>query len=146
VDLMPNPRVAVLTDHSLLAEGVISRLRGYPETFDLQVFDNNAPNVMARMEHFHPLVVILEESASCKYETCFLKQIFSVLPSLIIIYLRHGQSKVQIIQSEQYPANEVRELLDIIQTSNEQNHIDNHNSTKRLTIERLVEIYAGEKR
>lgn len=115
--MMTNSRIAILTGHSLLADGIISRLQEYPEALDLRVFDNKEPNVMADIKTFHPLAIILEESESQQFESCSLKQLLNILPSLIIIYLQLGQSSIQIIQSEQCPANRVRELVDIIQQS-----------------------------
>ena len=110
-------KIAILTGHSLLADGIISRLQEFPERLELRVFDNNEPNLMADIETFHPLAVILEENAALRLETCSLNQLLNILPSLIIIYLRLGQSKVQVIQSEQFPANGVGELVDIINQS-----------------------------
>ena len=114
---MTNSRIAILTGHSLLADGIISRLREYSEALDLRVFDNNEPNVMIDIEMFHPLVVILEESESQQFESCSLKQILNLLPNLMVIYLRLGQPNIQIIQCEECLANGVQELVDIIQQS-----------------------------
>lgn len=144
-DQMTNSRIAILTDHSLLVDGITSRLQEYPEALDVRIFDKNEPNVLANIETFHPLVVILEECETHEFETCFLNPLLNILPNLILIYLRHGQPKVQIIQSGQYPANRVRELVDIIQQSKVHDSIDIQNSVMGLSINKLVEIYAGDK-
>ena len=135
---MTNSRIAILTGHSLLADGIISRLREYPESLELRVFDNNEPNLIADIETFHPLAVILEESESQQIEHHSLKQLLNILPSLIIIYLRLGQSRIQIIQSEQYPANGVRELVDIIQQSKDHFSYILTDTARGLSVDHVV--------
>lgn len=143
---MTNSRIAILTGHSLLADGIISRLREYPETLELRVFDNKEPNVMTDIETFHPLAVILEESESQQFESCSLKQILNILPSPVVIYLRLGQPRIQIIQSEQCPANGVRELVDIIQQS--KNHFSYilTDTARGLSVDHVVGKRQGDKR
>jgi hypothetical protein len=142
---MTHSRIAILTGHSLLADGIISRLNEYPDAIDLQIFDKNKPNMLADIKKFQPVVVILEEYGSHDLESYSLKQILNISPSLVIIYLRHGQSKVQILQSGQVPANRVRELLDIIQQSKDHDSFDFHTPETGLSINQLVEIYSGDK-
>ncbi len=110
-------RIAILTAHSLLADGLISRLRDYPEAMELKVFDRKNPDVLQDIADFKPLVLILEERETEQSETCSLKQILALLPSLLIICLRLGSPEIQVIQSESCPANGVGELLDIIRLS-----------------------------
>ncbi len=110
-------KIAILTAHSLLADGLISCLRDYPEATETKVFDGARPDVLSEIAIFHPLVLILDEDVTQQFETCSLKQILALLPSLLIIYLRLGSPEVQVIQSEPRPANGVKELLDIIRLS-----------------------------
>ena len=114
---MMDSKIAILTDHSLLAEGLISRLRGYLDSLELQVFDVNQADVLTQIVAFHPSVIILEEIEPQQLETCSLKRMLSLLPNLMVIYLRLGEQNIQVIESEQYPAKEVREVVDIIRQS-----------------------------
>ena len=114
---MMDSKIAILTDHSLLAEGLISRLRGYLDSLELQVFDVNQADVLTQIVAFHPSVIILEEIEPQQFETCSLKRMLSLLPNLMVIYLRLGEQNIQVIESEQYPAKEVREVVDIIRQS-----------------------------
>ncbi len=111
---MSDSKIVILTNHSLLADGLISRLREYPDSLELWVFDANQVDVLTQIVAVQPSVVILEESEAQQLETCSLKQILSVLPNLMVIYLRLGQQDIQVIESEPYPAKEVREVVDII--------------------------------
>ena len=110
-------RIAILTAHSLLADGLVSRLRDYPEVAELKVFDGRTPDVLHQLAAFKPLVLILEEDEASSANATSLKQILAVLPSLLVIYLHLGRPEVQVIQSEPYPANGVKELLEIIRLS-----------------------------
>ena len=110
-------KIAILTAHSLLADGLVSRLRDYPEVSELKVFDGRTPDVLNQLAAFKPLVLILEEDEASSANATSLKQILAVLPSLLVLYLHLGRPEVQVIQSEQCPANGVKELLEIIRLS-----------------------------
>ncbi len=110
-------KIVILTNHSLLADGLISRLREYLDSLELQVFDADQVDVLTQIIAFQPSVVILEESEAQQLETCLLKHMLSILPNLMVIYLRLGQQDIQVIESEQYPAKEVKEVVDIIRQS-----------------------------
>jgi hypothetical protein len=112
-------RVAILTGHSLLADGLISRLREYAEQLELQVFDIEQANVLSQITAFHPLALILEENKSGQAESCSLKSILTALPNTLVIYLGLGDDDIHVIQSEQHHAGGVQELLEIIRPTTE---------------------------
>jgi len=113
-------RIAVMTNHSLFAEGLISRLREYPEQLDLKVFDLLQPDVVSHVVDFKPLVVILEENEEQQFSFRCFKEMLAIMPNLLIIYLYINQPDILIIQSEHYLANGVGELVDIIRQTNSQ--------------------------
>lgn len=115
-----NARIAMMTNHSLFAEGLISRLREYPEQLDLRIFDHLQPDVVSHLVDFKPLVIILEENEEQQFNVGTFKQMLAILPNLLIIYLYVNQPDVLIIQSERYLANGVGELVDIIRQTNSQ--------------------------
>ena len=110
-------KIAILTGHSLLADGLVSRLRDYPEAAELKVFDGQEPDILNQLIAFKPSVLILEEEGTQSNNACSLKKILALLPNLLVIYLHLGRPEVQVIQSEQCPANGVKELLEIIRLS-----------------------------
>jgi hypothetical protein len=115
-----NARIAMMTNHSLFAEGLISRLREYPEQLDLRIFDLLQPDVVSHIVDFKPLVIILEENEAQQFNIGTFKQMLAILPNLLIIYLYLNQPDILIIQSERYLANGVGELVDIIRQTNSQ--------------------------
>ena len=110
-------KIAILTGHSLLADGLVSRLRDYPEAAELKVFDGQEADILNQLIAFKPSVLILEEEETQSNNACSLKKILALLPNLLVIYLHLGRPEVQVIQSEQCPANGVKELLEIIRLS-----------------------------
>jgi hypothetical protein len=125
-------KIAMMTNHSLFAEGVISRLREYPEQLDLQVFDLSQPDVISHVIEFKPLVVILEENEEQHFNISSFKHIFAMLPNLLIIYLYLDQPDILIIQSERHSANGVGELMDIIRQTRSQSGQFLQKSTPQL--------------
>jgi|OpeIllAssembly_1097287.scaffolds.fasta_scaffold202445_2 hypothetical protein len=115
-----NARIAMMTNHSLFAEGLISRLREYPEQLDLQIFDLLQPDVVSHVVDFKPLVIILEENEDQQFNISSFKEMLAILPNLLIIYLYLNQPDILIIQGEHYLANGVGELVDIIRRTNNQ--------------------------
>jgi hypothetical protein len=115
-----NARIAMMTNHSLFAEGLISRLREYPEQLDLRIFDHLQPDVVSHLVDFKPLVIILEENEEQQFNIGTFKQMLAILPNLLIIYLYLNQPDILIIQSERYLASGVGELVDIIRQTNSQ--------------------------
>jgi hypothetical protein len=115
-----NARIAMMTNHSLFAEGLISRLREYPEQLELQIFDLLQPDVVSHVVEFKPLVIILEENEEQQFNIGTFKKMLAILPNLLIIYLYLNQPDILIIQSEHYFANGVGELVDIIRQTNSQ--------------------------
>jgi hypothetical protein len=115
-----NARIAMMTNHSLFAEGLISRLREYPEQLDLQIFDLLQPDVVSHVVEFKPLVIILEENEEQQFNIGTFKKMLAILPNLLIIYLYLNQPDILIIQSEHYLASGVGELVDIIRQTNSQ--------------------------
>jgi len=112
-------RLAILTGHSLLADGLISRFREYSSLLDVQVFDIAQPDILAVVKEFQPLAIILDKDASQQYEDCSLKNILTTFPNITVIYLHLAESSVQVILSEQFVASGVRELIEIIHSFND---------------------------
>ena len=110
-------RIAVLTSHSLLADGLVARLLEYSEQLEFQVFDIGQAEILSQIRVFQPLAIILEEERSQQYEVCSLKNILTAFPNITIVYLRSGESTIQVILSRHFKASGVRELVKIIRPS-----------------------------
>jgi hypothetical protein len=113
-------RIAMMTNHSLFSDGLISRLREYPEQLELQVFDPSKPDVISNIVEFRPLVIILEETEEQQLDISSFKYMLTILPNLLIIYIYLNQPDILIIQSERHLATGVGELINIIRQTNSQ--------------------------
>ena len=113
-------RIAILTSHSLLADGLVSCLKEFSSQLKVQVFDVTQADVLSEVFGFQPLAIILEKERSQQYETCSLQHILATFPNITVIYLHMDDSEVQVILSEQHIANGVRDLIEIIHPSGTQ--------------------------
>lgn len=113
-------RLAILTSHSLLADGLVSRLKEFGSQLELQVFDMTQSDVLSQVLAFRPLAIILEKERSQQYENCSLQHILAAFPNITVIYLHMDDSEIQVILSEQHIAGGVRDLIEIIHPSGKQ--------------------------
>ncbi len=111
-----NLKVAMLTGHSLFADGLVSKLREYSNSFELRVFDDQ-PDTVKELAAFHPFAVILEDNGRQPTHSWSLQQLLGILPGLMIVFLNLGQPEIMVIHGEQYAANGAMELMEIIQQS-----------------------------
>jgi len=110
-------RIAILTTHSLFADGLVSSLQSHSELLELKVFDRMQPDILQDIAAFKPSVLILEEFEKEQAGEFSLKQILALLPSLLVIYLHLGRPDIQVIHSESCSACGIDKVLEIIRVS-----------------------------
>ena len=138
-------RIAMMTNHSLFADRLISRLREYPEKLNLQVFDFSQPDVISHIVAFKPVVIILQENEGQQLDAGSLMQIFAILPNLLLVYLYLNQPEIQIIQSERCTANGVGQLVEIIRQSNNMVRQFSRTPTQQFIVEQSQAQGSGDK-
>lgn len=106
-------KVVILSDHSLFAQGVISRFEQYPERVQLH-FVNPNDDSYHQIKSIHPDVILLSLSEAKMDERCLLCDLISAFPSIRIIRLTVDQNPVQVITSEHSHIDQVIDLLDLI--------------------------------
>ncbi|MBI5934800.1 MAG: hypothetical protein HY867_13940 [Chloroflexi bacterium] len=107
-------RIAILTAHSLFADGITSRLQEYSTRLEFQVFDIGEAGFLAQVLAFNPSVIFLEEEVSSRYEECSLEQLLTNFTNVTIVFLHISESKIQVILSEQYVASDVHTLVEFL--------------------------------
>ena len=107
-------RVVILSGHSLFAEGVASQLRQHSQELELEVVDIRQPDAMAQIIAVRPSAVILDTTDSEVSRLGLMSRLPLVLPELKIVCLDSQQELIQVVTSEQLPADQVRDLLDVI--------------------------------
>jgi len=107
-------RVVILSGHSLFAEGVASQLRQHQQELELEVVDIRQPDALVQIIAARPSVVILDATDSEVARLGLLSGLPRALPELKIVCLDSQQELIQVVTSEQLPADQVRDLLDVI--------------------------------
>lgn len=111
-------RIVILSNKTLLAEGVITRLQQYENRAELHVVDLKQPNLLAKIMEVHPKAIILADKDPLISQTLPLDKLLRDLPNLKVIRLDAQCLQTQVICSEQYRVEEVCDLLDLIDPSN----------------------------
>lgn len=112
---MAIPNVVVLSSRSLYAEGVLSRLQQYAAQVQLHVVDARHADAMDQIASLSPSAIILDATDAEVARHCPLERLLYEMPELKVIRLNPEQQGFQVVTSQQHPAQEVQDLLDIIE-------------------------------
>jgi hypothetical protein len=108
-------KVVVLTDYSLLAQGIASRLRQSSHSLEVDVVDFRRPDVMDEIIKLQPQVVIFGSNDVEKSNRCPLGSLFNALPNLMVIELNLNNSNIQLIRGGQYNAADFTDLVRMLE-------------------------------
>jgi hypothetical protein len=109
--------VAVLSDQSLLMQGIISRLQSSAPALNIQVAYKGQPDVVEKWIALQPDVVLVESKELSDPDTFPLNRLFACLPQLVVMEVNLETSNIQIIRSSQYAASGVVDLLNMLQNA-----------------------------
>ena len=111
-------KVVVLTDYSLLVQGIASRLRQSAHSLEVELVDFRQANVLETLIKIQPQVVILESRDVEKSSMCSLGSLFEALPNLVVIELNLEKSNIHMIRGDQYQAMDSTDLLRVLDDVN----------------------------
>lgn len=111
-------KVVVLTDYSLLAQGIASRLRQSSRSLEVMVLDFRQANLMEELVSIQPQVVIYGSRDVEKSDRIPLGSLFNILPNLMVIELNLDNSNIQMIQGGQYNAADCKDLVSMLEDVN----------------------------
>ena len=106
--------VAILTGNSLLAEGVISRLRQHPDQLDLRVIETTNPCAIKQIIDIQPSTVILDDSDPIVAQQSLIDTLLTNIPSLTLIRLDPQSTQIQVVHWEEHRVSKVRDLLEVL--------------------------------
>ena len=109
-------RVVILSSQQLSAGAIANRLRQYLQRAELEVVDPRQTNAMAQIVASRPSVVVLDVTDCEVAGLCSLTDLLFSFSKIKVIHLDQQQGHVQVITSEQRPAVEVRDLVQIIES------------------------------
>jgi gamma-glutamyl phosphate reductase len=108
-------KVVVLTDYSLLAQGIASRLRQSSRSLEVVVLDFRQADVMNELVRLQPQVVIYGSRDVEQSDRCPLGSLFNALPNLTVIELSLDSSNIQLIRGGQYNAADCTDLVSMLE-------------------------------
>ena len=114
--MIPN-RLIILSNHSLFAEGVASRLLQYPERVDFRFVDSQQADYLEQIKEIQPYAVIIDAADADSTQCCLLCALLMALVNITLIRLEVQHKDIQIVTSSQHPLVEVRDILDIVEQS-----------------------------
>jgi hypothetical protein len=110
-------KIVVLTGNSLLAQGMVSRLREYSRLLELLEVDLTAPNSLRKVSEFQPEIIIFDESAFADSLQPLLVDLLNIIPNAMLVELRMENPNVQVIQSVRFTASSADELVQLFKSS-----------------------------
>ena len=110
--------IAILSDQSLLTQGIISRLHNSASGLNVQMIELGQQDAIEKLIALQPDVVILESKDLSNPSIFPLNRLFSILPHLVVMEVNIETSDIQIIRSNQYTASGVADMLNMLQISN----------------------------
>lgn len=108
-------RVVILSNQTLLVEGVITRLQQYGNRVELHVEDLHQPDLLAKITEIQPTAIILDDKNILDSQALPLERLLRELPTLKVIRLDAQCLQTQVIRSDQYWVKEVYDLLELIE-------------------------------
>jgi hypothetical protein len=108
-------RVVVLTDYSLLAQGLVSRLRQSSQSLEMVVLDFCQPDLLEELVRQQPQVVIYGSQNVEMSNHCPLGRLFDLLPNLMVIEVNLEKSNIQLIRGGEYKSAGFPELVNILE-------------------------------
>ncbi len=107
--------VVILSSHLLFAEGIANRLHQHLQQIKLEIIDPRQTRAMAQIIAIRPSIVILDITDSQVMQFCSVSQLLLSLPdSGKVIRLDPHQKQIQVLTSEQHPAVNVGDLIEVI--------------------------------
>ena len=113
---------AVVSNQSLLVQGIISRIRRSTPILGVEVVEIGQQDLAEKLIALKPDIVILESNDLSGQNACPLNKLFAELPRLAVIEVNLETSNIQIIRSNRYTATGVDDLLNLLKNAGEDLH------------------------
>jgi DNA-binding NarL/FixJ family response regulator len=113
---MAKARVVILSGYTLFAEGVVNRLRQFPQRIEVSIINPDEGEVIARIREIHPSAVIIDASEPETEESFSPWELMTSSREVKLIRLDPESSEVQIVSTKCFNASDVRDLVDLIES------------------------------
>jgi DNA-binding NarL/FixJ family response regulator len=112
---MDKKRVVILSNHSLFAEGVATRLRQEQQRLEIHYLDPHQQRFIEQIAALQPDGVIINATDTESEQICTLCTLLADLPTIRIIRLAVQEQDVQVITSQRLVFAEVLDLVDLLE-------------------------------
>ena len=111
---MAKERVVLLSNHSLLAAGILSLLEGV-DGLEVAVVSVDDPDASCKMRHFAPHVIVLDGTGGSSARTA-ITQLLKQNPVARIVSLNLGHRDVEVFRMERLTVSSSEEFLAAIRS------------------------------
>ena len=108
-------KITVLMSQSLLAQGIVSRLRRTAPALEVEALDIEQPDVCEKLLLIQPRTLIVETEALAKSPYCTIDDLFRQFPNLTVIEVTLETPRIQLIQSGQLESRDFGDLLSLLE-------------------------------
>jgi DNA-binding NarL/FixJ family response regulator len=123
-------RIVILSDHSLLSDGVISQLKQNRSSFEFSIVDVLSENLIDRVIKEKPSILILDGSNPHITQSKLLLDLLMAFPSLQVINLNNQSPEVKVIRWGSKLVSGIDELISAIASGSSNPH---ENSPSMIT-------------
>ncbi len=112
---MHQTKVVILSAQSLFIEGIVNRLKQYPQRIDLTILDpNKDTDFLERIIKIQPTALILDFFPEDKHKVEPLPYLLKAIPNLRVICLDIKKKYIQVVNSSTRSVERMGELIEII--------------------------------
>jgi DNA-binding NarL/FixJ family response regulator len=116
----------VISDHSIMMDGIISRLSSAREDVVFHV-GNRTESLISQVSQYHPDVVIIDKEDINDSGYCSLNALFNAYPNMMLVEIDQNTAELQIIGSQQIQPKGFSDLMQYLVTVSS-NEASFHNS------------------
>lgn len=95
-------KIAVLAHHSLLADGIASRLREHAGQIEVQTVEAGAVDLPQRLQRARPAIVLMDSTDAEAVENMPLDRLWALLPETRVMRLDPASDHVRVFSCERW--------------------------------------------
>ena len=110
-------RIVILSRHSLLIEGIATRLRQMPDRVEVFFVDPEQGNYIEQISACQPIVILMDAFYPQNKQYCLLGELLLTFPSITLLRFTVDQTNVQVVTSQKRCFVEMKDLIRVLTPS-----------------------------
>ena len=107
-------RIVILSRHSLLIEGIATRLRQMPDRVEVFFVDPEQDDYIQQITANQPMVILMDAFHSTNRQRNLLGEVLLALPNITLLRLTVDQTNVQVVTSQKRCFLEMQDLIRVL--------------------------------